>query len=258
MVLHFQHYGEGKPLIILHGLFGMSDNWVSLARRFADHYSVYTVDLRNHGKSGHHDVFNYEAMVDDMYEFMHTHNLAEAAILGHSMGGKTAMQFCFDFPEMVSTLIVADISPDEYNHRHDVLIDIMLSVELQKYSSRSEVEKELATKGIDVRIRQFLLKNLYWKDRTSLGWKANLEVIGDNLPGIFRALDTPVPFTKPTLFIRGSESPYIRDQHLPRIEKLFPGSHVETIKGASHWLHAEYPEEFYNITLNFLKTHHNQ
>jgi esterase len=256
MQLHFQHYGEGKPLIILHGLFGMSDNWVTLARRYADHYSVYTVDLRNHGKSGHHEVFNYEAMVDDLNEFMHDHDLKEAAFLGHSMGGKAAMQFSFDFPDMVTTLIVADISPDEYNHRHDLLIDIMLSVDLKNFSSRSEVEKELAAKDIDVRIRQFLLKNLYWKDRTSLGWKANLEVIGENLQHIFKALDSSDPFTKPTLFIRGSESPYIRDQHLPRIEKLFPGSTLETINGASHWLHAEYPEEFYNITLNFLKTQH--
>lgn len=253
MELFHQHYGEGHPLIILHGLFGMSDNWVSLARRFADNYSVHVIDQRNHGRSGRHQVFNYEAMVDDLLEFMDTHQINSAILLGHSMGGKTAMQFSLDYPEKVDKLIVADISADAYNHSHDQLIEAMLSVDLEKFSSRSEVRQELNKKVPDGRISQFLLKNLYWKDRSTLGWKANLEVILDNLPEIFQALDAQIPYSGPVLFIRGGESPYIRQKHIPRIKRLFPQSHIETIEGASHWLHAEKPDEFFERVLHFLR-----
>jgi esterase len=253
MQLFYQQYGEGHPLIILHGLFGMSDNWVSHARRLAEDFSVYVVDQRNHGKSGRHEVFNYTAMADDLLEFMETHSLASAHILGHSMGGKTAMEFALEHPEMVDRLIVADISAAEYNHRHDIIIEAMLSVDLEKFTSRTYVEKELQKTIPDAAIRLFLLKNLYWKDRTSLGWKANLEVIMENLHEVFRAIDAPVPFTRPTLFIRGSNSPYIQQKHLPRIKKLFPHSMVETIEDASHWLHAEKPDEFYRLTIHFLR-----
>lgn len=252
MDLYYQHYGEGQPLIILHGLFGMSDNWVTHARRLADNYSVYTLDQRNHGKSGWNNVFNYEAMVDDLVNFLESQNLEKAHILGHSMGGKTAMQFALEYPGKVDKLIIADISADEYNHKHDVLIEAMLSVDLQKYASRSDVDKELERSVSDPRIRQFLLKNLHWKDRSSLGWKANLEVILENLPEVFKAIDSAEPFNKPALFVRGSDSPYILQKHIPRIKKLFPQSRIETIEGASHWLHAEKPEEFFHIVKKFL------
>lgn len=253
MELNYQHEGSGHPLIILHGLFGMLDNWVSISRKLAKEYSVYAVDQRNHGRSHMHEIFNYHAMVDDLLEFMETLGIESAYLLGHSMGGKTAMQFSFDYPEKVDKLIVADISPDEYNHKHDKLIEAMLSVDLSKYSSRSEVDKDLKEKIDNPRIRQFLLKNLYWKDRSSLGWKANLEVIHENLPEIFRALDSDKPFEKPALFIRGADSPYITDVHVPRIEELFLNFKIETIDDASHWLHAEKPDEFLKIVENFLE-----
>lgn len=252
MELNYQHEGSGHPLIILHGLFGMLDNWISLSRKLAENFSVYTVDQRNHGRSRRHEVFNYHAMVDDLLEFMETHEIESTYLLGHSMGGKTAMQFSFDYPEKIDKLIVADISPEEYDHRHDKLIDAMMSVDLSKYASRSDVDKDLKNKIASSRIRQFLLKNLYWKDRSSLGWKANLEVIQENLHEIFRALDSEKPFEKPTLFIRGAESNYITDVHVPRIKELFPDSEIETIDDASHWLHAEKPEEFLKITETFL------
>lgn len=254
MELNYQHEGSGHPLIILHGLFGMLDNWVSISRKLAERYSVYILDQRNHGRSGRHNVFNYHAMVDDLLEFMETHDLESAYLLGHSMGGKTVMQFSFDYPEKVDKLIVADISPDEYDHKHDKLIEAMMSVDLSKHSSRSEVDKELKEKINNPRIRQFLLKNLYWKDRSSLGWKTNLAVIQENLQEIFRALDSDRPFEKPTLFIRGAESHYITDIHVPLINELFPNSQIDTIDDASHWLHAEKPEEFLKITKTFLKS----
>jgi esterase len=253
MQLHYQQYGNGHPLIILHGLFGMSDNWVTHARRLADDFAVYALDQRNHGKSGWHDVFNYEAMADDLLEFIDHHDLQNVFLLGHSMGGKTAMQFSLEHPDKVGKLIIADMSPDAYNHKHDVLIDAMLSVNLEKFNSRSEVEGELEKSVPDARIRQFLLKNLYWKDRISLGWKANLEVILENLPEVFKAIQSKNSFAKPTLFLKGAESPYIQNKHLSQIKELFPKSEVTTIEGASHWLHAERPEEFYNLTRNFLQ-----
>ncbi|TVQ89686.1 MAG: alpha/beta fold hydrolase [Bacteroidetes bacterium] len=253
MELNYQQEGSGHPLIILHGLFGMLDNWVSISRKLAEKYSVYIIDQRNHGRSPRHNVFNYPAMVDDLLEFMEGYDIKSAYLLGHSMGGKTAMQFSFDYPEKVDKLIVADISPEEYDHRHDTLIEAMMSVDLSKYESRAEVDADLKEKIKSSRIRQFLLKNLYWKDRSSLGWKTNLEVILDNLQEIFKELKPDDSFKKPVLFIRGSESPYITDLHIPRIKELFPNSEIETIDDASHWLHAEKPREFIKITENFLQ-----
>ncbi|MFW6350943.1 MAG: alpha/beta fold hydrolase [Bacteroidota bacterium] len=253
MELNYQQFGKGKPLIILHGLFGMSDNWITLAKKLSENYSVYVLDQRNHGRSGHHQVFNYEAMVEDLMEFIENHQLPPVYLLGHSMGGKTAMQFAFDYPDRLSKLIVADMSPDAYNHKHDKLIEAMLEVDLERFGSRSEIQEALSKKIPDIRIRQFLLKNLYWKDRSSLGWKANLSVINENLPEVFKALDNPVPFEKPSLFLRGSESNYITEKHIPRIRKLFPDAQIKTIEGASHWLHAEKPKEFLDSVIQFLQ-----
>ncbi len=253
MELHFQKYGEGYPLIILHGLFGMSDNWVSHARRFAGNFSVYTIDQRNHGKSGWSNVFNYQAMATDLYEFLERESIAEAFVLGHSMGGKTAMTFALEYPEKVNKLIVVDISADAYNNRHNILIDAMLSVELNNKKSRNEVEAALRKTIADERIRHFLLKNLYWKDRATLAWKANLSGIMDNLPEVFKEIVSSSAFLKPSLFIRGGISNYILERHIPGIKRLFPDSNIETIDGASHWLHAEKPEEFYNLVFNFIR-----
>ncbi len=253
MELYHQHFGEGKPMIILHGLFGMSDNWVALAKRYAEDYSVHVIDQRNHGRSQWHDVFNYAAMVDDVLEFMESHQMESAVFLGHSMGGKVSMQFALDNPEKVEKLIVADISADAYNHTHDTFIEAMLSIEVEKYDKRSEVSKAMKEKIEDERIRQFLMKNLHWKDRSTMGWKANLKVIHENLHEVFRAMDAPMPFPKPTLFVRGGNSLYIRDKHIPRIKKLFSMASIETIEGASHWLHAEKPDEFYHLTMKFLR-----
>jgi pimeloyl-ACP methyl ester carboxylesterase len=219
----------------------------------SEQYAVYVVDQRNHGRSGHHSVFNYEAMVDDLFEFINDHHLHQSVIIGHSMGGKTAMQFAFDHADLTDKLIVADISTEKYDHKHYKLIDAMLSVDLEKYSTRSEIQKALEDRIPDLKVRQFLMKNLYWKDRSSLGWKANLEVINENLPEVFREISTDQPFSKPTLFVRGSLSPYIKDEYIPKMMKMFPNATVETIEGASHWLHAEKPSDFHRIVKNFLE-----
>jgi esterase len=253
MELYYQKTGNGHPLIILHGLFGMSDNWISIARKLGEHYSVYLPDLRNHGRSPHHSIFTYVAMVDDLLEFMDTHELTTSHIMGHSMGGKVAMQFALDYPEKVDKLIIADIAPGAYHHSHDQLIDHMLDVNVSQYQSRSAIRLSLKEKIPDERILAFLLKNLHWKDKSSLGWKVNLEVIKENMEEIFRQIDSAHPFDKQTFFLKGELSKYITETHRTLIEKLFPHSQTKTIKGASHWLHAEKPVEFISMVEDFLK-----
>jgi esterase len=254
MELHFKESGSGHPLIILHGLFGMSDNFASIATELSNDYRVFAVDQRNHGRSGHSPVFNYEAMSDDLRDLMEMHGLSSAHLLGHSMGGKTVMQFAFDHPEKVDRLIVADISPAARtsNDQHQNLIDIMLKLDLEKFDSRVQVAYALEDKVPSFRVRQFLLKNLYWKDRSSLGWRLNLEGIRENLQEVFRAIDPAGTFGKPILFLRGELSDYIQEKDVELIKKMFPKAAFETIARGTHWLHADNPDDFIKAIQNFL------
>ncbi len=254
MDLFFRKTGKGKTLVILHGVFGMSDNWATIGKALGEHFTVYMVDQRNHGRSGHSASMNYEAMSDDLLGFLEKENLEKPNLLGHSMGGKTIMQFAFDYPEKVEKMIVADISPgaSNHNHHHQKLIDALLSIDLEKYSSRNEVSQVLREKTGNARIRQFLLKNLYWKDRSSLGWRVNLEVIRDSLPEIFREVNGLQPFEGPTLFLKGEKSDYITREDIPEIEALFPNSQIREIKKGTHWLHADNPGDFIKEVKNFL------
>lgn len=254
MELNYKETGSGQPLIILHGLFGMSDNFASIASELSRDYRVFLVDQRNHGRSGHSPVFNYEAMSDDLRDLMEMQGLSSAHLLGHSMGGKTVMQFAFDHPEKVDRLIVADISPAARtsNDQHQNLIDIMLELDLEKFDSRVQVAYALEDKVPSFRVRQFLLKNLYWKDRSSLGWRLNLEVIRENLQEVFRAIDPAGTFGKPTLFLRGELSDYIQEKDVEIIKKMFPKAGFETIARGTHWLHADNPDDFIIAIQNFL------
>lgn len=259
MELHYRVFGdEGQlPLIILHGLFGMSDNWVSIAREIAEEgYRVYVPDQRNHGRSGHSDVHNYLAMVDDLLEFMDARELELVSLLGHSMGGKTAMQFAFDYPERVRRLVVADISPAASSHgdNHVAIIDALLGIDLAQHTSRQDVVDEMKRAIPNPRLRQFLQKNLYWKDRASLGWRIHLGAVRNNLEEIFRPVEATDPFGKPVLFLRGGGSDYVPDEDLPLIGSLFPAAQIKTIAGASHWLHAEKPKEFTREISFFLRS----
>ncbi len=244
------------PLVILHGLFGMSDNWVSIAKSLAEEgFQVFVPDQRNHGRSGHSHIHNYEAMVDDLLEFLDARELGAISLLGHSMGGKTAMQFVADYPERVQKLVVADISPSASTHgsSHVAIIDRLLKIDLSGSASRQDVAGHMKDVISNPRLRQFLQKNLYWKDRASLGWRINLEAIRDNLEEIFRPVEAAESFDKPALFIRGGLSDYIPDEDIVRIEEMFPQARVKTIPGASHWLHAEEPEMFFREVTYFLK-----
>jgi len=255
MQLHYKEIGSGHPLIILHGLFGMSDNFVSIASELGRNYRVFIVDQRNHGRSGHSQVFNYEAMSDDLMEFMHDHQLDSAHLLGHSMGGKTAMQFAFDQPEKVDKLIVADISPAVRNSsdQHKGLINIMQNLDLSSFEKRVEVAQALEDKIPNFRLRQFLLKNIYWKDKASLGWRINLEVLNDRLHEVFREIKPGTTYHKPTLFMRGELSDYIQEKDMELIRSMFSNAEFVTIKGGTHWLHADNPDDFVLAVRNFLK-----
>lgn len=254
MELHYKEFGSGPPLIILHGLFGMSDNFVSIAGELSRDYHVFVVDQRNHGRSGHSPVFNFEAMSDDLLEFMDKHKIDTAHLLGHSMGGKTVMQFAFDYPGRVDGLIVADISPAARNNRdqHQSLIDIMLGLDLSRFSSRVEVARAIEDKIPSFRVRQFLLKNLFWEDKTSLGWRMNLEVLNEKLEEVFRQINASGTYDKPSLFLKGELSDYIRSEDEKLIRELFPKATFKTIPGGTHWLHADNPDDFIATVRNFL------
>lgn len=257
MELFYREFGspDNKPLIILHGLFGMSDNWMTIARALADRgMYVLVPDQRNHGRSGHSDVFNYTALVDDLYGFMDDRGLESSFLLGHSMGGKTAMQFSLDYPERSDGLIVADISPAESSHgrAQTLIIDSLLKIGVENYENRREVDRALAGIIENDRLRMFLQKNLYHKDKSSLGWRINLKAVRDNLDEVFSPVHHSLPFDKKVLFIRGDRSDYVPDDDLGLIKEIFPKSRVSTIKGAGHWLHAEKQDEFLKEVYGFM------
>lgn len=251
--LYFRELGEGKPLIILHGLFGSSDNWLTLGRRFAEDYKVYIIDQRNHGQSFHADDFSYEAMAADLKQFIDSKNIENPHVLGHSMGGKTAMTFATTYPELVDKLIVADIGPQSYPVHHASILKGLFSIDLQSIKSRKEADEQMATYIPEMGIRQFLLKNLT-RSGGAFTWKINLSVIAREIEQIGKGLNQNTSYTKSALFIRGEKSDYIKDSDFNLIHSIFTNCSLETIMGAGHWLHAEKPNEFFDIALNYLKS----
>lgn len=257
MDLFYRRYGQqgDQPLVILHGLFGISDNWVSFGRRIAEEgFDVIIPDQRNHGNSPHSDSFNYLALTDDILELLHNLRLHEPILLGHSMGGKVAMRLALENPGLLYKLIVVDITLKAYGDRphHRNIIEAMLEIDLEQASSRQEVEERLSKRVKELRIRQFLMKNLHWKERGQLEWRINLEGIARNLGEMFDAIDTPATFENPTLFIRGGRSDYILPSDYSQIRTNFPTAEILTIEDASHWVHAESSEQFYLIASGFL------
>ena len=251
MKLYSQITGKGKPLIIMHGLFGMSDNWQTLGRKWADQYEVHLLDMRNHGRSPHSDVFSYDAMSDDLLEYMEDHKMDKALVMGHSMGGKVAMLFAVYNPDMVEKLIVADIAPKPYEPHHQKILAALEGLDLENISSRSEAEEQFAIR--DEGTKQFLLKSLYWKEKGKLDWRFNLPVIAREIEQVGEELPPQAIYYGPTLFIRGGNSNYIQDDDMEQIQAHFPEAVLQTIDGAGHWLHAEKPREFFTTVDEFLK-----
>lgn len=252
-MLYSKIEGEGKPLLILHGFLGMSDNWKTLGTQFAsDGFQVHMLDLRNHGRSLHSDDFSYEFMVQDIVDYCKGHHLNTIDIIGHSMGGKTAMLLATTYPDLINKLIVADIGPKFYPQHHQIILAGLNAVDFAKKPSRAAVEATLSEYITDFGTRQFLLKSLYWQEPGQLAFRFNLTVFNEKMEEIGVALPENEIFTKPTLFIRGGNSNYILDQDLEEIVQHFPNSKIETIPNAGHWLHAENPKMFHELAISFL------
>jgi len=252
-LLHSKILGEGSPLLILHGFLGMSDNWKTLGNRYAENnLEVHLIDQRNHGRSFHSPDFDYEFMAEDVLQYMNHHSIDEAIILGHSMGGKTAMQIATVSPNRVKKLLVADIAPKYYPPHHQEIINALLALPLGELDSRGEADKELAKHLSDFGIRQFLLKNLYRETKDSFGLRFNLEVLQNKMEEIGENIAPTSIFEKPTLFLRGDRSEYIMPSDEVVIRQNFPNSSIVTIDNAGHWLHAENPDQFFKKTMVFI------
>lgn len=251
MKLFFRELGQGDPIIILHGLFGSSDNWLTQAKLIGAHFKVYSVDLRNHGQSPHSDDFDYKSMVADLEEFIDDHQIQNPIVIGHSMGGKAAMNFALAHPDKMSGLIVVDIAPRPYDLEHYTIVKGLNAIPIETLSSRNEADENLSKYVPEPDVRQFLLKNLQRKSAGGFSWKINLPVISQKLSNIGLDLQFPGQFQKPTLFIRGAKSKYVLDSDWPRITEIFPTAKLETMD-TGHWVQAEKPQEFSEKVIQWL------
>ena len=253
MTLHSNIIGEGKPFIILHGFLGMGDNWKTLAKHFSEsNFEVHLVDQRNHGRSLHSDDFDYELLAEDLKTYCQTNNLEDIILLGHSMGGKTAMLFASKYPELLSKLIVADISPRYYPIHHDAILDGLSQLDFTTIKTRGEADQVLSNYVSDTGTRMFLLKNLYWVKKGQLGLRINLQSLKEHVSEVGEALPIHATFNKDTLFLRGDRSEYIAEADEAIIHRHFPNAKITTISNAGHWLHAENPKDFYTAVMNFI------
>jgi esterase len=246
--------GTGKPLLIIHGFLGMSDNWKSYSSLYvAEGFQVHILDLRNHGKSFHSDEFSYDVMSNDVLEYCNFHNLDKVSIIGHSMGGKVAMLFATTYPERLDKLVVADIGPKYYAPHHQDIFAGLNAIDFSTKPDRTSVEETLYPFIPDFGTRQFIMKNLYWIEPGQLAFRFNLKVFNENIEVIGTKLPDNALFENPTLFIRGGNSKYILDSDLSQIEQHFPKYQLATIPNVGHWLHAENPKLFFEETARFLK-----
>ena len=250
MKLHYQITGSGQALIILHGLFGSSDNWRGLAKQLAEYAQVITVDLRNHGKSPHHPQQTYEVMVEDLIELFDELKLQKANIIGHSMGGKVAMAFAAAHAEHLNKLMVVDISPRQYSDDHSVVFNALMAVDLSQYSKRSEVDVVLEELLPDKNVRQFLLMNIV-VDNGRLSWRINLAALSDNYPNLLDAVCEHDEVNIEACFIRGGNSHYIQDDDDVVISQHFTQVEIHTIEQAGHWVHAQAPQQFREKVIAF-------
>lgn len=251
--LNFKKIGEGQPLLILHGLLGSLDNWLTLGKQFSEiGFKVFLIDQRNHGKSFHNDIHSYESMAEDLNNFIQDYMIEDPIILGHSMGGKTVMRFANDFPNVARKLIVADISPRFYPPHHQEILEGLNAIDVDKLPSRQEADQILGNYVLGFGERQFLLKNL---DRTPHGfqWKCNLKAITDQISNVGEAQEFQSPIDLPTLFIRGDRSDYIQKDDLKLIQQQFSQAEIMTIANSGHWVHAEQPKEFFEIVKDFIQ-----
>ncbi|MDC0331525.1 alpha/beta fold hydrolase [Flavobacteriaceae bacterium] len=251
-ILHSKIIGKGVPLLILHGYFGMSDNWKSLGNKFAEGFQTHLIDQRNHGRSFHENDFNYDCLADDLFRYVIHHNLKKIVLLGHSMGGKTAMLFAVKYPNFLDKLIVADISPRYYQPHHNEILKALNSVNFTNQNTRKLVDQKITELIPDIGVRSFLLKNVYWKEKGILGYRFNLKSLTDNNIEVGKELPPNTSFKGKVLFISAGDSGYINNDDLFLIKAHFPNSSVTIMSDVGHWLHAENPNLFHKLVINFI------
>jgi pimeloyl-ACP methyl ester carboxylesterase len=252
MQLHFKQLGRGEPLVLLHGLFGQADNWFAVAPKLAEMFHVFVPDLRNHGHSPHHPEMDYPLMAADVAKFFAAQKIENARVIGHSMGGKVAMQFALDFPARVKKLVVVDMAPRAYRRIHDPIFAALLALELPQFQTRQQIEDALAPAIPSLNLRRFLLKNLGRDEHGRFYWKMNVRGVAENYARLGEVLNAGGTFAGPTLFIRGGKSDYVNAADELEIRRLFPAAQIQTIPAAGHWVHADAPEEFLRLALDFL------
>lgn len=253
-----QHSTEGPPMLVLHGLFGSLSNWNWHARKWAADFAVYTLDIRNHGASPHDEQMDYDVMAEDLRRFMDDHGMDDCLLLGHSMGGKAAMQFALRYPERVRALVVADISPvtyDDEDSEHDDIFSGLLAINLDIVHSRKQADGVLEEYVEDEQVRQFLLSNLTRDRDGQFHWRINLPVLDRCYDKLRLGVDANDPYQGPVLFLKGDTSNYIDESHRDTVLRLFPSADIKVLKQAGHWLHAEKPESFNRLVTEFFRQH---
>lgn len=254
MKLHSNIIGEGFPFLILHGFLGMGDNWKTLGTKFSRlGYEVHLIDQRNHGRSAHSPEFNYDVMASDIYAYVKKFQFKKVFLLGHSMGGKTAMTFATTYPELTAKLLVADIAPRYYPVHHDAILEGLSALDFDTIHSRSQADIALSHYVKEQGIRQFLLKNLYWVEKGKLGLRMNLPVLKSEVAEVGEGLEVGAQYDGPTLFLRGDRSEYIANADEALIKQHFPQALIVTIEQAGHWLHAENPVAFQKAVEDFIQ-----
>lgn len=254
MKLYANVIGSGKPMLILHGFLGMGDNWKTLGKRFADEegFQVHLIDQRNHGRSPHTEDFSYELMAEDIKDYCQKNNLEDIVLIGHSMGGKTAMHVAIKYPKLIKALIIVDIAPKYYRAHHQTILEGLTMLQNAELSSRRTADDKLKEYIDDLGIRQFLLKNLYWKEKGKLALRMNLPVLIEKIEAVGQTISDDAKYDGRTLFIKGEKSNYIKKDDNSLLKKHFPKSQLLTIKDSDHWVHAEKPDEFFKAVVGFL------
>ena len=253
MELNYKMWGSGPTIVILHGLFGSLDNWSTIARSLAQQYTVFVVDLRNHGKSFHHPEFNYDVMSRDVLDWSEKMQLEDYVIVGHSMGGKVAMHLALNHVQVLRKLVVVDIGPKAYPVHHQTLIDGMFALDMNNISSRQQADEQLKPWVSEFGVRQFLLKNLKRSENGGFEWKINLPVIASQIEAVGAALPSG-EIDLPTLFMSGARSSYIVPEDIVFIKEQFPQAIFETVPEAGHWVHAESPKSFLSMLLDYIQS----
>lgn len=258
MDLSFRKFGNGTPLIILHGLYGSGENWLTIGKKLAEYFEVYLIDQRNHGNSPHDNAHNYQAMADDLLQFFETHKIDKANIIGHSMGGKTAIFFTQFFSEKINKLIIVDISPRSYTNteeskEHYKILESLQKINFKICKNYNDIDKQLSSSLKDNRLRSFLLKNIKREGKGCFSWKINIPVLIKELPSIFVGINENQIIENQTLFIKGALSNHIPENDFALIKKIFKNSEIKIINSAGHWAHAEQPKEFLKIVMGFLE-----